>query len=476
VNSDPLDRMPPHDLAAERGVLGSIVLDSRMADEVASVVTADDFHAEAHRKLYGHVLAMAADGVGIDSTTLVSRLKTAGDLEAIGGVSYLAEVLHAVPIAAHAVYYARIVARHAKKRRVIHAACEILQEAYSDASEAEDLVVAAEAELAKVQTGDFRGEPVPIADAVTAALDRAQTIFDRKGYAGLLTGFPSFDEEIGGLFPGELFILAARPGVGKTALACQVAQHVAGAGKLVYFVSLEMSAVELTTRLLCSQSGVSSRRIRTASLTQADCSQLVEAGATLSGAKMLLHERPAMAAADIRRTARRLASKGLSLIVVDYLQRVTPEKRKGDRKRYEEVGAIVESLKTLARELNLPVLCLCQSGRGADEEDPDLKDLRESGDIEQAADVVAFLVRNIQWRDYNSPQEKGRWPKDKDRQESKARLRLRKNRNGPLGSYELKWFAEATRFQERDDLPGRMHAAYDEFQWFSGRDRAAGEV
>lgn len=194
----------------------------------------------------------------------------------------------------------------------------------------------------------------------------------------------------------------------------------------------------------------------------------------MSGAKLLLHERPAMTVADIRRTARRLASRGLSLIVVDYLQRVTPEKHKGDKKRYEEVGAITKDLKTLARELNLPILCLCQSGRGSDEEDPDLKDLRESGDIEQDADVVAFLVRNIQWRDYTSPQEKGRWPKDKAREEWKARLRLRKNRNGPLGSYELRWFADATRFQEREDALQTRAAEHEEFQQFSGRDRAAG--
>lgn len=456
--SELLDRLPPQDLAAERAVLGSCLLVPATLDTIGSTLKPDQFYAEANRKLFTHMLAMRDTGP-LDAMLLVDRLKKAGDLEAVGGMAYLAEVAESVAVAVHAPYYARIVADRATRRGIIHAMTECLQAAYASESEpVEEMLAKVETVLARIQTGQYSGEPTALSKTLAAVLDRAEAIANRTQTAGTMTGLWDLDNRLGGLFDGELFVLAARPRVGKTALACQIARHVAGSGRLVYFASLEMSDVELVTRMLCSEADVNSRRIRTGTLQTEDVAALTQTSNEMAGAKLLIHDRPGLSVADIRRTCRRLARRGLALVVLDYLQRVTPADKK--LKRYEQVAEMAKDLKTLARELSVPVMCLAQLGRDAEREGrPQLHHLRESGDIEAEADVVAFVWRPAAWTEEETKAaRKGTLPPAEQ-----AALIIEKNRNGETATLRLRWEAHRTRF-----VPPEHQEPYSEFQQYSG--------
>ena len=430
-----LDRVPPHDPSAEQQVLGSLILDPRRCEEVLSTLKASDFYRPMHALVYQTIAGLYDAREPVDVVTVARRLKANPETPDKQGVEVLlAELVASVAVPAHAAAHARVVARYAKYRALIHAATDLLRDSYAAEDPPDEIAAAAEAALSAVETSEYLGEPVPIADALVEACDRMDAILQRRRQAGLLTGFSQFDMDIGGLFAGELFVLAARPGIGKTALATQIAHHVAAAGRLVYFASLEMSACELATRIVCGLGGVSSKRIRTGTITPEEVALLAEASNTLGQAKMLLHDRPGLSLLNIRRSARRLQSKGLSLIVVDYLQRITPADRR--LQRYEQVADIVRGLKTLARECEVPVLCLVQLGREAEKEKPSLRHLRESGDIEAEADVVAFLLRNVGWS------------KDEPAEPWRAVLAVEKNRNGEVGTFRLKWEPEKTRFAD----------------------------
>jgi len=253
MNSEILDRLPPQNLDAEKGVIGSLLLDSSLFDDVAVIIRDEDFYADANRKLFGHFKAIHAVGKKLDSIILIEHLKQAGDFEAVGGAAYIAEVAQSVPIAANAVYYAKIVREKAILRNLIHAGTKIIRDAYDPSFKPDEIVHSAESRLATISTSEFFAKPKMMREIVVKALTRIEQIRERRNHVGLFTGIESLDSGIGGLFPGELFILAARPGVGKTALACQIAENVAGCGNLVLFCSLEMSDVELITRMICSE-------------------------------------------------------------------------------------------------------------------------------------------------------------------------------------------------------------------------------
>jgi replicative DNA helicase len=423
-SGDPLDRLPPQNLDAEKGVLGSILLDPNLCDDVLEVVQTDDFYSDANRKLFFHVAEMRSNGSSIDATLLVERLRNAGELEAVGGMAYLAEVVQSVPVAAHAVQYAQIVKEKALRRRVIHAATSMLRDAYEESAPIDDVVSDCEASLQKIPTGESLGEPVQLFQALIAANVVVDDIALRRRAAGVMTGIHSFDHAIGGLFPGELVLLAARPSVGKTALALQVALHVASKARSAYFASLEMRTTDLALRVLCGQSGVSLARVRAAEVEAADTAQMMAVGQALSGLPIWLHDRPRLGVPDIRRACRRLASKvELSLVVVDYLQRITPADPKAPR--HLQVGANAWELKALALELHVPVLCLTQLSRAAEERDkktgivrePRMSDLKETGDQEQDADMVLLLHRQ--------------------QRAVEASLILAKNRQGDQGRFNL---------------------------------------
>jgi len=388
-NPEILDRLPPQHLEAERSVLGSILLDASRLDEIGSVLSKDAFYNAAHGVVWQAILGLHDSRRPVDALTLASDLRRRGEFEAVGGAAYLAELAQAVPHSHHAAYYAKLVKRAADQRRIIHLATEALRDAYDPAAEPSEVLDRLESSAAEIRIGDYDTDPVDLSVAMVEAMDRADKLQERGNHAGRLTGLVDLDEQIGGFFPQELVIVAARPGIGKSAFALQIANRNAYHGRLVYFASLEMSRAELAMRIMCSWGNVNNRDVRAGKMHQDDKGRLVEASAKLSGGRLKIHDRPAMTVADVRRSARRFAKGGLSMVFVDYLQLMTPADRKSPRE--QQVAAMTRELKQLAKELDVPVVVLCQLNRAAEGERPRLSNLRESGAIEQDADVVIFL-------------------------------------------------------------------------------------
>ena len=454
VTSEILDRLPPQNLDAERAVLGSLILDPNFSDDVVLILRPDDFYADAHRKLFAHVVAMHDAGKRIDTTLLVERLKQAGEFEAIGGSAYLAEVVHAVPVAAHAVYYAQIVREKATLRALIHATTEILRDAYDPVPEAKDIVNRAEEKVFSVSDERSADSVSTMHDVLVAAFEQIDRRLEHGGATGIPTGFTELDNLTGGLHDEELAILAARPSMGKTALATNIADYVAVEANVgTLFVSLEMSRLELAQRMLCARGEIDGRKFRTGFLSGEDRDKLVNASAELSKAPLFIDDTPSRNVTEITACARRLKRKAnLGLIVIDYLQLIEPENARDPRQ--EQVAKMTRQLKHAARKLKVPILCLAQLNRQADDARPRLSHLRESGAIEQDADVVMFIHRE----DFGLSREEA---KEKDVL-GKADLMVSKQRNGAIGDVKLLWFPEFTRFK----TPSAR--AYDEFQQYDG--------
>lgn len=455
VSSEILDRLPPHNLDAERGVLGSLLLDPSLCDEVVLAIRPEDFYGEPNRRLFAHIVAMHDEGKRIDATLLVERLKQKGEYEAIGGAAYLAEIIHSVPVAAHALYYANIVREKAMLRDLIHASTAILRDAYDPTLDPDELVSRAEERIFSVHDLRARDQITPINDVLLQAFEE----IDRRmqgGAAGIPTGFTDLDELTGGLHPSELIILAARPSMGKTALAMNIAEHVTVKANVpTLFVSLEMSRQELAQRMLCSRGKINGRKFRSAFLSAEDRSKLVEAASVLSKAPLFIDDSPSRTMTEIAAAARRLKRKvKLGFVVIDYLQLIEPDNPKDPRQ--EQVAKIARRLKGMARELNLPVLCLAQLNRQAEiskDNRPKLSHLRESGAIEQDADVVMFIHR----------EEYGMSPEEAQEQNlaGKADLIVAKQRNGPTGDIALTWRKEYTTFENAALGQYEEFAAFD---------------
>lgn len=457
VTSEILDRQPPRNLEAERGVLGSILLLPDCCDDVALILRADDFYDEAHRKLYQCMLDMHTGGQRIDTTLLVERLRSCGDLEMVGGLTYLAEVARAVPNAAHAIYYANIVRDKSTLRQLILSGTEILRDAYDDASEPREMLSRAEEKIFAILDKRGGGEVASIADILHEALVRIDARMKHEhATGGIETGFTDFDALTGGFHDSELIILAARPSMGKTALAMNIAEYVSLELKVTtLFVSLEMSSLELGDRLLCSAARVNGHRLRNGTISNDDRRKLVEKAAEISQAPLFVDDTPARTMTEIAAAARRLKRRNkLGLVVIDYLQLIEPDNPKDPRQ--EQVAKIARRLKGLARELKVPVLCLAQLNRQAEisrESRPRLSHLRESGAIEQDADVVMFVHRE----EYYCTNDE-----DRARVAGQAEIILAKQRNGPIGEAKLHWQHEFTRFDNAAFKP------YDEFEQYSG--------
>jgi replicative DNA helicase len=455
VSSEILDRLPPHNLDAEKGVLGSILLDPNLADDVALVLRPEDFYAEANEKLYRHLLAMHDDGKRIDATLLQERLRSTGDLELIGGMAYLAEVAHSVPYASNAVYYAEIVRAKATLRALIHASTEILRDAYEPTLDPRELVSRAEEQIFAVHDQRSTDQITTVHNLMIEVLDRVDHHLEHGAGVGVPTGFKDIDNLTSGLHDSEFIVLAARPSVGKTALATNIAEYVALEANVgTLFVSLEMSRLELAHRLLCSQGRIDANKFRSGCLSGDDRTKLVETSAKLSKAPMFIDDTPSRTITEIAACARRLKRKqNLGLIVIDYLQLIQPDDPRDPRQ--EQVSKMARRLKGLARELEIPVLCLAQLNRQADAvkegHRPRLSQLRESGAIEQDADVVMFIWR--EWETREEAREKGL--------EGVVNVSVAKQRNGPIGDIKLAWFDKYTRFENLSQKP------YEEF----GRDQ-----
>lgn len=444
VTSEILDRQPPFNLEAEMGVLGSILLMPEACDDVAMILRPEDFHDDANQRLFENMLGMHDEGRKIDVTLLTERLKSNGVYELIGGAAYLVKVANSVPNAAHAVYYSNIVREKATFRSLINASTEILRDAYDETNEAKELLSQAEQRIFSILDARGSSKVSNIRDILHEAMDRLDAISRGEHTNGAVeSGFADLDALTGGLHQSELIILAARPSMGKTALAMNIAENVAMKFEVpTLFVSLEMSSIELADRLLCSIARVNGHRLRNGTLSQQDKRRLVDKAAEISTAPLFVDDSPSRTVTEIAAAARRIRRREgtLGLIVIDYLQLIEPDNPKDPRQ--EQVAKVARRLKGLARELEVPVLCLAQVSRQAEDSKfhrPRLSHLRESGAIEQDADVVMFVHREEYFKS----------GEEQEQYAGQAEVIIAKQRNGPTGDVELVWRKEFTRFEDK---------------------------
>jgi replicative DNA helicase len=449
ITADTLERQPPCDIEAELGVLGSMMLKPDVCDEIAPLLREIDFYDPAHQRLFSHMMEMHTSGKRIDVTLLVDRLKKSGDYELVGGPAYLARVSQAVPNAAHAKYYANIVHEKSTYRSLIDASTDILQNAYGQSVEAKELLSSAETAIFSLMDKRTFHNVSSIRDVLLEAMERIDArLKGEQITSGVETGFSDLDELTGGLHNSELIILAARPSMGKTALAMNIASNVAlDQDCAVLFVSLEMSSLELADRMLCSVGRIDGHKLRNGRLPSDQRRRLVEVASRISQAPLYVDDSPSRTVTEIAAAARRIGRREekLGLIVIDYLQLIEPDNPSDPRQ--EQVAKIARRLKGMARELKVPVLCLAQVNRQAEdarEHRPRLSHLRESGAIEQDADVVMFVHREEYYQ-------RG---EDREQHAGQAEVIIAKQRNGPVGDVELVWRKEYTRFEDR--APARL--------------------
>ncbi|HUW64151.1 MAG TPA: replicative DNA helicase [Spirochaetia bacterium] len=430
-------RVPPQDLDAEQSVLGSILLDREAIFRVMKILRPEDFYQEAHRLIYHAMLELSDISQPADLITVTNFLRKAGSLEQAGGVAYTASLANLVPVAANAEYYAYIVEEKALLRTLIQLATRIANLGYEGSEGAGQLLDQAERMIMEMHSRRGGSAFASIKEIVFGVLDRIQHAYlHREEITGVPTGFVELDRLTGGLQPGDLIILAGRPSMGKTALGLTVAQNVAVKKKLpVAVFSLEMSKEQLVQRLICQEAMVDLQHVRTGHLEEEDFARVTRAAGELAGCPLFIDDFTGITVRQIRARCRELQfEKGLSLVVIDYLQLMQGHGRVENRQ--QEIAGISRSLKGMAKELNLPVLALAQLSRQAEQRKdskPQMADLRESGSLEQDADVVMFIYREEY---YNKESDK----------KGIAEIIVAKQRNGPTGVAELAFLREFTRF------------------------------
>ncbi|MBK7858691.1 MAG: replicative DNA helicase [Archangiaceae bacterium] len=434
------------DLSAERAVLGAVLADNAVIANVAEVVTAEDFSSAAHSQIWEAVIALDGKQQKIDHLTLAEELKIRGQLAQVGGPPYLMGLDLQVPFAHNAVQYAQIVKDRSTRRGLHGVGREIMELAGQDSGDLRELVDEAERRIFQIAQKKRSGELKSMTELMEGALELLEKMSaSDSGITGLSTGFVDLDNQLTGFHPGELIILAARPGIGKTSLAMNFALHAAKAeGKSVGIFSLEMPSTQLILRLLATNARVDMKKLRGGRLTQHDQEKLQEAANELFNLKLFIDDSGALSSFDLRAKARRLKAKepSLGLIVIDYLQLMKQSGRVESRQL--EVSEISRSLKQLSKELELPIVALSQLNRKVEERKggkPMLSDLRESGAIEQDADVVMFIHREDSGEEDGAPQPA--------RSVIPVELIIAKQRNGPVGSVDLMFLSEYTRFESR---------------------------
>lgn len=433
-----VDRLPPHNLEAEQSVLGSLLIDRDAIIRIASYVKSSDFYRAAHSLIYEAILTLYNKREPTDLITLVDELRRTGRLEEAGGESYLSELIAAVPTAVHVEYYGRIVERTATLRRLISAGTEIVDIGYTESMDIEQALDGAEKAIFAVSqkrsTRDFRS----IGEILEEYFDRLDTLQQNKGaVVGVPTGFADLDKLTGGLQRSDLIIIAARPAVGKSSLGLGFAFNAAVRfGKTVGLFVLEMSAEQIVQRMLSMETGIDSHRLRMGYIDDSEWSSVTRSFGRLAEANIFIDDTASANIMEVRSKARRLhAERGLDLLIIDYLQLMTATRVDN---RVQEISQISRSLKGLARELDVPVVALAQLSRAVETRQshvPMLSDLRESGSIEQDADIVAFIYRE----DVYDP--------DTDRK-GIADLIIAKHRNGPIGTVHLRFFDRTARFAD----------------------------
>ncbi|MEO5720248.1 MAG: replicative DNA helicase [Chthoniobacterales bacterium] len=440
----------PHSLEAEQGVLGSMLISPRdIIAECVEKINEEYFYLPAHQIIYSALVELWNASQGIDLITFTQVLRDRNTLEAVGGAAAITNLFTFVPTAANVTYYLEIVRDKFILRQIIAACTESVRRSFEEQDEVNNLLDEVEKKIFAVGEDRFKGQMPTMREQVMEAIESIEALYANRGsITGLSTGFKMLDEMTSGLHPAEMIVVAARPSMGKTAFAMNIAEHVAiEQRKPVAIFSLEMSAQQLVQRLLCSRARVNSKKVRDGFLAERDFSTLTSAASKLAEAQMFIDDTAGLNILELRAKARRLKSQhDIQLVVVDYLQLLRSTSRRGQDNRQIEISEISAGLKSLAKELKIPVIVLAQLNRnpenrtGDSKGRPRLSDLRESGSIEQDADFVGLLVREEYYAD-----------SDEERQESegKADLIIAKQRNGPTGDVPLTFIKEYTRFEDR---------------------------
>jgi replicative DNA helicase len=434
------ERTLPHNAEAERTVLGAILVDNAAFNSAAELLNRDDFHREAHRRIFDAMAVLSEKSQPIDVVTLKDELVRSGTLDAVGGAAYLGSLVDGVPRVTNVEQWSRIIKEKSVLRSLIHAGNRIVQSCYEGEDEAANVLDRAEKAIFDIAEKRLRQGFVAMREIVKESFRTIDQLSQSKELVtGLPTGFVDIDERTTGLQKGDLIIVAARPAMGKTSFCLNVAQHASQkTGETVGVFSLEMSKEQLVLRMLCAEARVDAHKLRTGHLQEKDWARLANAYATLSNARIFIDDSASLTPLEVRAKCRRLkAEHGLGLVVVDYMQLMNAGGRVENRQ--QEIATISRSLKGLAKELQCPVVALSQLSRAPEartEKRPQLSDLRESGSIEQDADIVMFIFREEVYKP--TPENTGL-----------AEIIVAKQRNGPIGTTELVFIKEFTRFENK---------------------------
>ncbi len=433
-----VDKIPPQNLEAEMSVLGSMLIEEEAISRTVELLDSSHFYRESHQKIFSAIIELYEDGRGVDLITLTEKLKKENLLDRIDGASYLTALVNSVPTAANVVYYAKIVKEKAILRNLISACTQLVTESYGLTRDVDALLDKAEKIIFDIAQRKIEGKFIPFKDIIKDSIEAIDKLYQKKeNVTGVATGFQSLDIRTAGLQASDLIIVAGRPSMGKSSLTCCIAEHVGIVEKKpVAIFSLEMSKEQLVQRMLCSHARINAHNVRTGYLSQSDWPKLTNAAGKLSEAPIFVDDTPGISVLELRAKARRLkAQHDIKLIILDYLQLMQGPKRSENRQ--QEISDISRSLKALAKELNVPLIAVSQLSRAVEaraDHRPQLSDLRESGALEQDADVVLLLLRE----EYYQPTEENK---------GLAEVIISKQRNGPVGSLKLAFIKEYTRFE-----------------------------
>ena len=434
------ERVPPQNIEAEQAVLGAMLIKKEAIAEVQEILQPDDFYREAHRIVYEAMVQLQNNDEAVDLVTLTEQLRKSEQLDKIGGLAFITQLANAVPTAANVVYHAKIVKEKAELRSLINAATAIASAAYEDNTDVENIMDDAEKKILAVANRQNGGAFESMKSIVMRTFERINVLYESKcGLTGISSGFKDLDKLTAGLQKSDLILVAARPSMGKTAFTLNIASYVGTHGGKVAFFSLEMSKEQLMQRMLCAEGGIDATKLRTGQLDTQEWNKLVHVADTLSRAPIYIDDTAGITVMELRSKARRLkAEHGLDLIIIDYLQLMQGRPSKNGDNRQQEISEISRSLKALARELDVPVIALSQLSRSVESRQikkPMLSDLRESGSLEQDADIVMFLYRE----DYY----------DKDTENKNITdIIVAKHRNGPVDTISLFFQKEYTKFRD----------------------------
>lgn len=433
-------RVAPHNIEAEQAVLGAMMLSKEAITAAQEILHGDDFYRAAHRILFEVMTDLHNQNEAVDLVTVAEGLRKSDQLDKVGGIPFITQIVNTVPNGANVVFHAKIVKEKADLRRLITAADAIANSAYEDADSVENIMDNAEKQILSISSAQTKGGFEPIMEVVSRTVERLMDLYDNAGtITGLDTGFKDLNELTAGLQPSDLILVAARPSMGKTAFTLNIASHVGLAGHSVAFFSLEMSKEQLMQRMICAEGELDASKVRTGTIEEAEWNRLFKTADKLGRAKIYIDDTAGITVMELRSKARRLmVEHGLDLIIIDYLQLMQGRPSKNGDNRQQEISEISRSLKALARELNVPVIALSQLSRSVESRQikrPMLSDLRESGSLEQDADIVMFLYRE----DYY----------DKDTENKNiTEVIVAKHRNGPVDTVSLFFQKEFTRFRD----------------------------